>query len=135
MPQYYSDQFGWEEMTAAVARVYSSLTPEERRQACIGAGNYGEAGAIDFFGPKYGLPNAVSGHQNYFLWGPRNCTGKVLILLGDRPEDWNGRCDRVDIAAQLYHPYAIKFENKPVLVCHGLKVDLQQIWPSLKDWD
>lgn len=56
---------------------------------------------------------------------PRNCTGKVLIVLGGRPEDWNGRCDRVDIAAQLYHPYAIKFENKPVLVCRGLKVDLQ----------
>ena len=66
---------------------------------------------------------------------PRNCTGKVLIVLGGRPEDWNGRCDRVDIAAQLYHPYAIKFENKPVLVCRGLKLDLQQIWPSLKDWD
>ena len=135
MPQYYSDQFGWEEMTAAVARVYRRMTPEEQQQACIGASNYGEAGAIDFFGPKYGLPNAISGHQNYFLWGPRKCTGSVLILLGDRPEDWNGRCDRVDVAAELYHPYAIKFENKPVLVCHGLKANLQEIWPQLKDWD
>ena len=135
MPQYYSDQFGWEEMTAAVAQTYSALPPEERRQACIGASNYGEAGAIDFFGPKYGLPNAISGHQNYFLWGPRNCTGKVLLLLGDRPEDWDGRCDRVDVAAQLYHPYAIKFENRPVLVCYGLKANLQEIWPQLKDWD
>lgn len=135
MPQYYSDQFGWEELTAVVARVYRSLTPEEQQQACIGASNYGEAGAIDFFGPKYGLPNAISGHQNYFLWGPRNCTGMVLILLGDRPENWNGRCDRVDVAAELYHPYAIKFENKPVLVCHGLKANLQEIWPQLKDWD
>lgn len=135
MPQYYSDQFGWVEMTFAVARVYDALLPEEQRQTCIGASNYGEAGAIDFFGPKYGLPNAISAHQNYFLWGPRNCTGKVLILLGNRPEDLKGRCDRVDVAAELYHPYAIRFENKPVLVCRGLKANLQQIWPRLKAWD
>jgi hypothetical protein len=135
MPQYYSDQFGWEEMTAAVARAYGNLTPEERTQACIGASNYGEAGAIDFFGSRYGLPNAISGHQNYFLWGPRNCTGQVLILLGDRPEKWNGRCERVEVAAQLYHPYAIRFENKPVIVCHGLKADLHKMWPSVKNWD
>jgi hypothetical protein len=135
MPQYYSDQFGWEEMAAAVARAYNSLPPEEQRQACIGASNYGEAGAIDFFGPKYGLPNAISGHQNYFLWGPHNCTGKVLILLGDRPDEWKGRCDRVDVVTELYHPYAIRFENKPVLVCRRLKANLQEIWPRVKDWD
>jgi len=135
MPQYYSDQFGWEEMTAAVARVYYAMSPEDRAQACIGASNYGEAGAIDFFGPKHGLPNAISGHQNYFLWGPRNCTGKVLILLGARPEEWKDRCEHVEVMAELYHPYAIKFENKPVLVCRGLKANLQEIWPSVKDWD
>ena len=135
MPQYYSDQFGWEEMTATVARVYSTLSSEERSEACIGGGNYGEAGAIDFFGTKYGLPNAISGHQNYFFWGPRNCTGKILILLGDRPETWRDRCDRVDIAAELYHPYAIKFENKPVLVCYSLKANLKEIWSRVKDWD
>lgn len=135
MPQYYSDQFGWEEMTAAVARVYETLSSDERGQTCIAASNYGEAGAIDFFGPKYGLPNAISGHQNYFLWGPRNCTGRVLILLGDRPEDWKERCDRLDVAAELYHPYAIRFENNPILVCRGLKANLQEIWPLVKDWD
>lgn len=135
MPQYYSDQFGWEEMTATVARVYDALSPAERSETCIGGGNYGEAGAIDFFGPKYGLPSAISGHQNNFFWGPRNCTGKILILLGDRPEAWKGRCDRLNIAAELYHPYAIKFENKPVLVCYGLKGNLQEIWPHVKNWD
>ena len=135
MPQYYSDQFGWEEMTVAVARVYNTMSAEDRGEACIGASNYGEAGAIDFFGPKYGLPNAISGHQNYFLWGPRNCSGKVLILLGERPNEWSERCNRVDVAAELYHPYAIRFENNPVLVCHGLKANLREIWPQVKDWD
>jgi hypothetical protein len=135
MPQYYSDQFGWEEMTAAVARIYQDLPPAERSVTCIAASNYGEAGAIDFFGPKYGLPSAISAHQNYFLWGPRDCTGKVLIALGDRLKDWAGRCEKVEVAAQLYHPYGIKFENKPVILCHDFKMNPQEIWPKLKDWD
>lgn len=135
MPQHFSDQFGWEEMTAAAARAYQALPPEERAQACIGAGNYGEAGAIDFFGPRYGLPHAISTHQSYFLWGPGNCNGRVLILLGSRPEEWYGRCERVEVAAELYHPYAMRFENKPVIVCHQLKADIQKIWPRLKNWD
>ncbi len=135
MPQYYSDQFGWEEMTATVARTWNTLTPEERAGTCIGGSNYGEAGAIDFFGPRYGLPPAISAHQNYFLWGPRDCTGKVLILLGDRPEELRGRCESLEVAAELYHPYAIQFENRPVIVCRGLRADLRKVWPRLKKWN
>lgn len=135
MPQYYSDQFGWEELTAEVARVYQNLSPADRGQVCIGASNYGEAGAIDFFGPKYGLPHAISGHQNYFLWGPGNCSGELLILLGDRPQDVRDRFESVEVAAEHYHPYGIRFENKPILVCRHLKANLQQIWPGVKNWD
>ena len=136
MPQYYSDQFGWEEMTVAVARAYDALPPEERAETCIGASNYGEAAAIDFFGPKYGLPHAISGHQNYFLWGPGNCSGRTLILLGERgPGRWHDQCATVEVAARLFHPYGILFENRPVIVCHGFKYDLRTIWPHLKDWN
>jgi dolichyl-phosphate-mannose-protein mannosyltransferase len=75
LPQLYADQFGWEEMTATVARVYNSLPPEVRAKTAIFGQNYGQAGAIDLFGPKYGLPPAISGHQSYFYWGPRGYTG------------------------------------------------------------
>jgi hypothetical protein len=81
------------------------------------------------------LPNAISGHQNYFFWGPHDCTGKLLILVGSHPNDWRERCDRLDVAAELYHPYGILFENGPVLVCHGLKTDLQKNWAKVKNWD
>ena len=71
LPQIFADQFGWEEMAGSVAHVYHHLQPEDEKRVAIFCQNYGEAGAIDFFGPKLGLPPPISGHQNYFLWGPR----------------------------------------------------------------
>ena len=135
LPHYYAWNFGWEEMTAAVARVYHSLPPEERAKTAIFGNNFAEAGAIDLLGPKYGLPKAIGGHQSYWLWGPRNYTGEILIVLGDRPEDLRRFCNEVEVAAELYHPYARPSENRPVLLCRGLKWNLQEVWPRVKVWD
>lgn len=82
LPQYYADMFGWEEMAAEVARVYRALPADEQAKCFVFVRNYGEAGAIDFFGRKYGLPPAACAHNNYWLWGPGNRTGDVAIILG-----------------------------------------------------
>src|SRR5215208_5907457 len=66
LPQHFADRFGWENMVATVAGVYDSLPVEDRSTACVFTANYGEAGAIDFFGPKFGLPEAISGHNSYY---------------------------------------------------------------------
>jgi hypothetical protein len=136
LPQHYADEFGWEEMVAATASVYHSLTPGEQSRTAIFANNYGQAGAIDFFGPKYGLPKAISGHQNYFLWGPRSYTGEIVIVLGSADPD-NDRqfFDSVQIAAQLNNPYGVQYEKRAILLCRGLHGNLQQLWPKLKNWD
>ena len=82
LPQQYADQFGWQELTAQVAKVYFSIPEAERSDCGIFTQNYGEAGAIDYFGRPYGLPTAISGHQNYFYWGPHGFTGSCLIIVG-----------------------------------------------------
>jgi hypothetical protein len=136
LPQHYADEFGWEEMAAATARVYHSLTPEEQAKTAIFADNYGEAGAIDFFGPKYGLPKAISGHQTYFLWGPRNYTGEIVIVLGSaNPDNDRKLFESVQVGAQLNNPYAIQHENRAILLCRGLRGNLQELWPKVKKWD
>jgi hypothetical protein len=134
LPQLYADQFGWEEMTVAVARVYHSLSPEEQAKTAIFGNNYGEAGAIDFFGTKYGLPKAISAHQNYFFWGPREYTGEIVIVLGGARRNLEQRFEHVEKAAVLFHPYAMPFENGPVYLCRGLKEPLKELWPKLKYW-
>ena len=83
LPQWYADQFGWKEIVAETAKAYFEIRPTDRPGCGIFAQDYGQAGAIDFFGPDYGLPPTLSGHQTYWLWGPRGYSGNCLIVLGD----------------------------------------------------
>jgi len=135
LPQLYADQFGWEEMVATVVRVYKSLPPEVRAKTAIFGQNYGQAGAIDLFGPKYGLPPAISGHQTYFLWGPRDYTGESMIVMNGRQEDLERRFASVQKVASVYHPYSMPYERFDVFYCRGLRWPLQEIWPQVKNWD
>jgi Dolichyl-phosphate-mannose-protein mannosyltransferase len=134
LPQHYADEFGWEEMVARVAAVYHSLTPEEQSRTAIFATNYGEAGAIDFFGSRYGLPKSICTHQNYFLWGPRNYTGEIVIRIGTKPEDARDYYESVSVGATLDNPYAMPYERKPILLCRHRKKNLQTDWPDIKNW-
>ncbi len=134
LPQYYSDELGWKEMTAAVASVYNSLPAEERTKTAIFGQNYGEAAAIDFFGGQYGLPKAISGHQSYFLWGPREYTGSTMIILGDQRARLEHFFKRVKLAGHFGVPYAL--EQGPIWLCRGPRGwNLKQVWPRLKNWD
>ena len=134
LPQYYADEFPWPGMVEATARVYHSLTPEEQQRTAIFANNYGQAAAIDFFGPRYGLPKAISGHQNYFLWGPRDYNGDIVIVLGDTERGAREHFESVSVAATLNNPYAYRYENRPILLCRGLKWNLQTEWSRVKNW-
>jgi hypothetical protein len=135
LPQHFADEFGWPEMVASVADVYNAMPPEERAKTGILAGNYGEAGAIDFFGSRYGLPKSISGHQNYYYWGPRNYTGESLILLQWDLDDAQRYCQSVEKGPTLDPRYGMDEEHYTILVCHGLKAPLAAAWPRLKHWN
>jgi hypothetical protein len=137
MPHYYSWSFGWEEMVQGVAKAYASVPPEERPDTAIFGNDFAAAGAIDLLGPKYGLPKAISGHQTYWLWGPRNYSGQTVILLGSTEERARREFREVNVITELHNPYAAPWENRPVLLCRGPKRfrSLSEAWPKLKNWD
>ncbi|HEX8773530.1 MAG TPA: glycosyltransferase family 39 protein [Pyrinomonadaceae bacterium] len=133
LPQHYADMFGWEEMVKVVAEVYHSLPPDERAKCAIYARNFGEAGAIDLFGAKYGLPKAIGKHQNYFLWGPRDYTGEVLITVGERLSDVRKVYAEAEQAATFTHEYVMPYENNlPIYICRRPRAPLREIWPEVK---
>jgi hypothetical protein len=136
MPQNYADRFGWDELAGNVARVYRSLPPAEQAKAVIFAQNYGEAGAIDVLGKPYGLPPALSGHQNYYLWGTHGYTGEIVIVVDDDRGDLDRLCNSVEDAGPANrNRYAMPYENsKNIYICRGLKTPLSELWPKVKEW-
>lgn len=135
LPQLYADMFGWEEIAQRVAAYYHTLSPEEQRKTAIFANNYGDAGAIDFFGPKYGLPKAIGGHQNYWIWGPREYTGESMIVLGEGDDrNMQTKCTSYSIIGNTKDPLSRPDEWLPIYHCRGFKWNLQTIWPELKRW-
>jgi len=135
LPQHFGDRFGWPELVAEVARIYHALPAEDRARAAIFANNYGEAGAVNLFGPQHGLPPAISGHQTHFLWGPRGNDGEVLIVLQDDRESLEKICASVEEAGAHEHPWGMAEENGPIFVCRGLTPPLPEMWPRLKKWN
>jgi hypothetical protein len=134
LPQLYADQFGWKEMTEVVARAYNNLPANVRARTAIFGQNYGQAGAIDFFGPHYGLPKAISGHQNYFLWGPHGYTGDSMIVLDDRQSHLEELFSSVEKVGHVEHPYSMPYEHFDVFYCRGIKTPLAELWPKVKNW-
>jgi hypothetical protein len=135
LPQIFGDQMGWPELVGQVAQVYNGLSPEERAQTATLTGNYGEAGAIDLFGPKYGLPAAISGHQTYFYWGTHGFTGRNLITLQYGFDDLSEICDSVQQVGVHFETWGMEEENQPIYFCRGLKDPLADRWPKHKHWN
>ena len=133
LPQFFADMFGWPNQVRIVASVYRSLPAEDRARCSILAANYGEAGAIDYFGPSYGLPRAISPHNNYYLWGPGNSSNDVVIAVGMDLHKLHLLFGEVQKAAAIDDPYAVPDENNlPVYISRNPRIPLSQAWPWLK---
>ena len=135
LPQHFADEFGWEEMAREVGRIYNALPPEQRAKTAIFANSYGQAGAIDFFGKKYGLPKAISNHQSYWLWGPRDYTGESVIVLGSDGTGDREHFATVEAVGRTDHPYSRRDEHFDIFLCRDLNTSLNALWPKAKKWN
>jgi len=133
LPQVFADMHGWRELAEAVAKVAAALPPDERARVCVYGGNYGEAGAIDFFRSDLDLPPAISGHNSYWLWGPGSCRGDVLLIIGGRPESHRAYFSDVEAGRVVRCRYCMPFEDDlTIWVARGPKIPIQTVWPKLK---
>ncbi len=132
LPQYDADMLDWRHKADLLAAAWLSLPVQERAQAGIFTTNYGDASAVTVYRPD--VPQAISGHQNYFLWGPRGYTGKVMIVFGDSRARLEGEFDSVEEFTQDTNPYLEPYERGPIFICRGLHGDLDTLWPKVKFW-
>lgn len=135
LSQDYADMFGWDQMTALVAEAYGRLTPEERKRCKVFGQNYGEAGAIDVLGRRYGLPHAISGHNSYWLWGPGKGDWDVLIIIGGDRADNRVFFDDIQIVGQTSSPWSMPYERGlDVSIARKPKISARDAWPRLKKY-
>lgn len=136
LPQHFADMHGWRELAEAVAGVHNALPPAGRGRACVFGQNYGQAGAIEFFGPQLGLPPAISGHNNYWLWGPGKCDGSLIIVIGGERDDLERNFEQVSEGGRYTCPDCMPYEAEKVLwVAQGLRQPLAEVWPQIKHFD
>ncbi|HLZ11995.1 MAG TPA: glycosyltransferase family 39 protein [Candidatus Acidoferrum sp.] len=132
LPQLFGDMFGWEEQVRAMSRAYQSLPAEERARAALLAYNYGEAGAIDYFGKRYGLPKAISGHNQYGYWGPAGYTGEIVIAIGFPIERLQRSFADVRPFETISPAYAMPEEtNLTIYICRKPRQSLAASW---REW-
>ena len=134
LPQYFSDEFGWEAMTQKTAQVFHGLPLQDQARTAIFANDYGQAAAIDFFGPRYGLPSAISKAETYWLWGPRQYDGESAIVLGS-----DGRGDReffrsVEPVGRVDDEYSRADERFTIFLCKDMHSPLGALWTRIKAW-
>lgn len=134
LPQILSDRFGWPQMVEGFAARYNALPPDERARTGIFCGNYGEASAVNILGPAYGLPPAISGHQNYFYWGWNNYTGESMLTLGKDAKDYTDSYEQVVDLGPFDNPWTMDFEHLHYFWLRHRKRPYAEDWPQLKYW-
>ena len=123
------------DLSEASPEEVAQLPAEERARTAIFSNGWGEAAAVDFYGPRYGLPQAISKHNNYWIWGPRSYDGSIMIILRSGGRDEPKLFQSVESVGRVEHPYARRDEYFDILLCRGPKFNLRDAWPGLKKFD
>lgn len=133
LTQVFSDELGWRTLEAQVAAVYHSLPEDERIHTALIAADYGEAAALDFYGAADGLPPALSGQNQYYLWGTRGFDGDTVIMVNGDPDHWRRLCRSSEVAGTIGAPFVMPYENeRPIILCRGLRRPLGEIWHAFR---
>ncbi|HCY76225.1 MAG TPA: hypothetical protein DHV28_09920 [Ignavibacteriales bacterium] len=133
LPAFYADRFGWEEMVQKTALAFNKLTDSEKNEALIFGQNYGEAGAINFYRQKYSLPQAISSHNNFWIWGyPENYKGNILIVIGSNSKELMGFFEDVKQVESHWNKYGMPYENVDIFICKKPRLPISEIWERIK---
>jgi len=136
LPQVFADQLGWHDFADQVGAAWQAIPVAERARTAIKVDNYGEAAALDIYGARYGLPPALSGHNQYYFWGLRGQDPVNLLVVQNHPERLDPYCQHTVIYRTTLSPDAMASENgKIIAFCQDLKVSLSDEWPNIKHFD
>jgi hypothetical protein len=112
LPQHFADRFGWEGLAQSVSGVVEALPADERGRCLVFTDNYGECGAINYWGLPEGAPAAVSGHNSCYSWWPADFEPSVYVAVGESRERWELSFEEVELATVHHDEQAMPFEQE-----------------------
>ena len=130
----FAEEFGWDGLAQRVADAYRELPAAQRAHTGIFADSYGDASALNFYGPRYGLPPAVSGQNNFYLWGPGGYDGRSLIAVGaTQTEALKRSFGSVRLLGTFVDPYRRAVEGPdPIWLCTKPREPFDRLWANFK---
>lgn len=132
----FREQLGWPELVQEVARIRDALPVEERSNLGIIGANYGEAGAINLYGPRYGLPRAISGVNSFWYRGYGDPPPQTVIVLGLGRSYMDERFSSCRLAGHTPNTYAVDNEetvdNPDIYVCSQPKAGWPEFWKKFQ---
>jgi hypothetical protein len=130
----FVEQIGWPELVSSVAGVYRELPPAEKGRTAIFASNYGEAGAINLYGPAHGLPRAISGVNSHWSRGYGSPPPDTLIILGSDREEASQFFRSCEVAGIATNRYGVRNEEfgGQILVCRGVLLPWEELWEKAR---
>lgn len=140
LPQDFADMLGWKEMTEKTAKAYATLTEEEKKHTFIFADNYGEAGAINYYGKAYSLPEAGSDNASYLYWLPDSLHIDNLILITDDKQEMQHSFLKdfasVTLSDSITNPYA-REQGSLMIIMKGASDKLNEMFRQkiAEDWN
>jgi hypothetical protein len=129
------EQVGWPQLVEAVADGWQRIPPEQRARAVIFTTNYGQAGAVEWYGPALGLPQPYSGHMSYWEWGPPpdSADGPVLLVVQQRAAEPAAFTDCRQVSrVDNRHHVDNEEQGARILLCSGTAVRWAELWPTLR---
>ena len=136
LPQHVADRLGWRARAELVKAAYESLSPEDKAKCVIWGSNYGEAGAMEYYAEELGLPSAITGHNNYWLWGPGDATGEVVILIDDPDSSAIDAFESVEDFGTVQDKSAAYqmdgWQANHVYIARGLKKPIAEVWQEVR---
>jgi hypothetical protein len=133
LPQWIGDRLGWHDLAAEVGRVYHALPADEQKNAVIVSANYGEAGALELYGPEFGLPPVYATHNSYHSWGPPPDSVHTYIAVFVSRKDLDRLFGSVEQAGLQTCEYCTRPQQRvPIYVARNPRFLASKEWASFK---
>ena len=130
----FREEVGWSDLARSVAGVYRSLPADEREHTGILTGNYGEAGALNLYGPRLGLPHAMSLTNSFWYRGYDSRLPTTIIVTGFELEEGRRLFESCSVAAKNTNPYDVVNEESryhpDILLCRNLRMPWPEYWAN-----